>query len=329
MEMMDVPDPVISGDGDVLVRMARMGVCGSDVHYYVDGKIGSQVVEFPWTVGHEGSGVVEAVGASVSRVRPGDRIALDPAMPCFSCDQCLAGRPHTCRVLRFLGCPGQVEGCLAEAVVMPETSCLPIPDTMTFDEAALVEPLSIAVYGGRLAPPFAGASVGILGAGPIGLCMTMVARAAGARRVVVTDVIEARADFARGIGADWAGHPADPAISTAAGDGLDIAIECCGRQEALDQAIELLRPGGELLVIGIPEPDRVSFDISLLRRKEIGIRNVRRQNDCMHTALNLIGTRQVDAKALITHRFAFSESDKAFDLVSNYRDGVVKATIEW
>ncbi len=106
--------PRLSRETDVLVKMARVGICGSDVHYFAEGGIGSQRVEYPWAVGHEGAGIVEKVGAAVTRVKPGDRIAFDPAMPCGECDQCLAGRPHTCRTQKFLGCPQQVEGCLAE-----------------------------------------------------------------------------------------------------------------------------------------------------------------------------------------------------------------------
>jgi len=137
MEMMEVSDPQIVNADDVLIRMKTVGVCGSDVHYYETGRIGSQVVQYPFTVGHEGSGIVEAVGATVKTVKPGDRIAIEPAMPCGICDQCLVGRPHTCRKLRFLGCPKQAEGCLSEYIVMPEKSCFKISARTTFDEAAL------------------------------------------------------------------------------------------------------------------------------------------------------------------------------------------------
>ncbi len=151
MEGRGVPRPALARPTDVLVKMARVGVCGSDVHYFAEGGIGSQRVEYPWTVGHEGAGTVVEVGAAVTRVKPGDRIAIDPAQPCGVCDQCRAGRPHTCRHLHFLGCPGQTEGCLSDYLVLPEGSCYPIPDSMTFDEAAIVEPLSIGVYALMLA----------------------------------------------------------------------------------------------------------------------------------------------------------------------------------
>ena len=156
MEMVDKPDPEIKNSKDVLIKLGIVGVCGSDVHYYNSGQIGSQVVEFPFQVGHECAGTVEAIGADVTQVKPGDRIAVEPAISCWKCDQCLAGRHHTCRELKFLGCPGQVEGCLAEYMVMPEECCFPISDDMTLEEGAISEPLAIGVYAVKKVYPDAG-----------------------------------------------------------------------------------------------------------------------------------------------------------------------------
>src|SRR5512145_1795791 len=187
MEMMRVPKPRIVNPEDVLIQMASVGVCGSDIHYYTEGKIGSQVVQYPFTVGHEGAGVIEETGPSVTRVKRGDRVAIDPAMPCFICDQCVSGRYHTCRKLKFLGCPGQAEGCLSEFIVMPETSCFPIKDSITLDQAALSEPLAIGVYAAGLHGPLSGAKIAILGSGPIGISVLLPAIAYGAARVFMTD----------------------------------------------------------------------------------------------------------------------------------------------
>ncbi len=173
MEMKEVASPELVNDNDVLVRLKVVAVCGSDVHYYVSGKIGSQVVQYPFPVGHECAGVVEKVGAAVTSVKPGDRIAVEPAMPCGECDQCLEGRPHTCRKLTFLDCPGQADGCLSDFIVMPEHSCFPIADNMTFDEAAISEPLAIGVYAVNRSIPMKGAKVGILGFGPIGMSVQL------------------------------------------------------------------------------------------------------------------------------------------------------------
>lgn len=332
IEIRDLPDPVLSGPRDVLVRMGRVGVCGSDIHYYTTGRIGCQVVEYPFAVGHEGAGVVAEVGREVTRVRPGDRVAIDPAISCGECDQCRAGRAHTCRNLRFLGCPGQVPGCLTEAIVMPEACCFPIPDSMTLEEATISEPLAIGVHAVRLAGDVAGRSIAILGSGPIGLSVLIAARARGVGRVLVTDKIPERLAVAREVGADATAHPdrGDVVGSFREMDplGADVVFECCGKQEALDQAIELLRPGGSLLLVGIPEVPRVSFDIDILRRHEIRIQNVRRQNECVEETLELIARPETDVRSLVTHRYPLARCGEAFDLVAGYRDGVVKAMVE-
>lgn len=333
MELREVPDPVIQGEKDVLIRLGSIGVCGSDIHYYSEGRIGGQVVEYPFTVGHECSGRVEKVGPGVRRVKPGDRVAIDPAMPCGRCDQCASGRSHTCRKLRFLGCPGQAEGCLSERMVMPEDCCFPIREGMTLDQAALSEPLAIGVYAVRQSVPMKGKRIGILGAGPIGLSVLLPARAQGAERIYVTDKIDARLEAARRAGAAWAGNPDREDVSARVAEKepllLDAVFECCGEQEAIDQGIDMLKPGGKLMIIGIPRVTRLSFSVDKMRHKEICIQNVRRQNHCVQPTLDLIDRREVDVDVMVTHRFPFEETAKAFDLVANYRDGVIKAMIHF
>ncbi len=331
MEMQEVPMPIITKPTDVLIKMARVGICGSDVHYFAEGGIGSQRVQYPWAVGHEGGGVVQEVGSAVTRVKPGDRIAFDPAQPCGECDQCLAGRPHTCRALNFLACPGQVEGCLTEYLVMPEGSCYPIPDSMTFDEAAIVEPLSIGVYAVALSVPMPGATVGILGAGPIGLSVLLPAKAQGAKHVYMTDKIDARLQTATRAGADWVGNPNTEdvvaAVTQREPELLDVVFECSGKQDAIEQGVELLKPGGKLLLIGIPSENRISFDISLLRRKEICIQNVRRQNNCVQRSIDMIANKEIDVNVMVTHHVPFAQTKEAYDMVADYQDGVVKAMV--
>jgi L-iditol 2-dehydrogenase len=333
MEMREVPTPSILNDHDVLIRMKTLGVCGSDIHYYVSGKIGSQVVKYPFTVGHEGAGEVESVGKGVTRVKRGDRIAIEPAMPCWECDQCKVGRPHTCRKLRFLGCPGQAEGSLSEFIVMPETSCIPIPDSLSYDQAAISEPLAIGVYAVRQSIPMKGAKVGILGFGPIGMSVLLPAVALGAKEVYVTDKIEARLQIARSSGAVLTANPDKEnvveKISGKVPGLLDVVFECCGKQEAIDQAVDLLKPGGKLMIIGIPEFDRWSFPVDKSRHKELTIQNVRRQNDAVHPALEMMENGIVSVEAMATHRFSFRDAKAAFDLVAGYKDGVMKAMIDF
>ncbi len=331
LEIGEVPRPAIARDTDVLLRVREVGLCGSDVHYYTTGRIGTQVVKYPFPVGHETSATVEEVGRAVRRVKPGDRVAIEPSISCGRCDQCLAGRLHTCRKTRFLGCPGQIEGSLCEWLVMPEECCYPVPDSLTLEQATLVEPLSIGIYATRLGGELRGRSAAVLGFGPIGISVFLPAREAGPKDVFVTEPIAARAGAARKVGASWVGDPYREEVVKAILDReplqLDYVFECCGKQEALDQAVELLKPGGKLLVLGIPEVDRVSFVCDLIRRKEICIQNVRRQNHCVQAAVDFLRDRPGVMDFAITHRFPLERAKEAFDLVADYRDGVIKAMI--
>ncbi len=331
MAVAEVATPCIEGPRDVLLRMQCVGVCGSDVHYYTTGRIGSQVVQYPFAVGHEGAALVEAVGADVRRVRPGDRVAIEPAVSCHACDQCLAGRENTCRRLRFLGCPGQMAGCLSEYLVMPEQCCYPIPATMSFEEAALAEPLSIGLYAVERSVPMAGAKIGILGLGPIGLSVLLPALAGGAT-VYGTDLLDERCRLARQQGAAWTGNPGREDVVAAIEERepllLDAVFECCGRQEALDQALGLLRPGGRLMLIGIPEFDRFSFSAETARRQELCLQNVRRQNACVQAALDLVTSGRVRPGFMVTHTYPLARTQEAFEQVAAYADGVLKAMIE-
>jgi L-iditol 2-dehydrogenase len=332
LEICDVPEPEPVNSDEVVLQVGAVGICGSDIHYYKMGRIGPQAVEFPMTLGHECAGTVVGAGDAVKGVRVGHRVAIDPLIACGRCDQCLAGRTHTCRNQKFMGCPGQASGALVERLAVPAACCFPLPDSMSMEQAAMVEPLSIGLYARRLAPLVPGATLGILGAGPIGCCVLFACGTAGECRTYVTDLLDHRLELARACGADWTANPNSidiaGAISKLEPSGLDIVFECAGQQEALNLALELLKPGGTLLVVGIPELDRVSFDIHLLRRKEVTIKNVRRQNNCIAPAIDLMSSGAVNVDRLITHRFPLGQAETALDLLENYRDGVMKTIVQ-
>ncbi|MFC2098168.1 zinc-binding dehydrogenase [Bacteroidota bacterium] len=327
------PDPVLDSKNDVLVRVSHVGVCGSDMHFYNTGRIGANQVKYPFVLGHEGAGIVEKTGPGVVGLEKGQRISIEPAMPCHKCDQCLAGRPHTCRNLSFMGNPGQSTGLLSESVVIPEDSCYPLPEHLGNELAVLAEPLSIAVWAGDLAGVKPDMSIGILGSGPIGLSVLKYCRFLGAERIYTTDKLDYRLGMAVDAGAGWTGNPDSSDIVSGIIEeevgGLDLVFDCCGMQEAIDQAIQLIKPGGKIMIIGIPEFDQWSLPTDETRRKEICFQNVRRQNERLQKAIDLIAENKIDMFSLITHRFHFEETDKAFDLVSGYRDGVMKAIIEY
>lgn len=332
MEIRETPDPVIAGPTDVRLKIRAVGVCGSDVHYYETGRIGSQVVRFPFTVGHECAGEVLEVGPEVRNVQVGDLVAVDPLVACGTCDQCRGGRVNTCRKQKFLGCPGQMPGCLSEYLVMPAECCFPVTNRLSAAQAVLCEPLAIGVYAVRQSHLRPYSKIAVLGAGPIGLSVLEAAGAEGVKAAYMTEIIPERLEIAQRAGARWVRSPEKEdvvnAILAREPMGMDVVFEAAGQQETLNQAVELLKPGGKLMVIGIFREDRISFLPDQVRRKEITIINVRRQNECTQEAINLIAEGRVRPDYMITHRFSFEDAARAFDLVANYRDGVVKALIE-
>ena len=327
----DWPEPALERGDDVLLRTAVAGLCGSDLHYYVTDCVGGEKVVYPAVAGHECSAVVEAVGPAVARVRPGDRVAVEPAISCGTCDQCRAGRLNTCRTVGFLGHPGEKDGCFGELFVMPERNCVPLPAAVTMTEAMLAEPLSIALHAHSLSGRHGLGSIAVLGTGPIGLCLVLAAKARGAASIFATDRSDARAKAAVRAGAGWSSNPGREdvvaAIRTRCPLGPDAVFEVSGDPEALDQAVELVKPGGVIVQVGIPLEERSGLRYRILRRKEIGVQHIRRQNHCLEPALDLIAARSLDVAWLATHAFTPERAAEAFDVAAGRRDGVLKASI--
>ena len=360
LEIVELPRPRLSEPDHVLLRIDRVGVCGSDIHYYLDGRIGPQVLSYPATLGHECAGTVVEVGAEVEGLRPGDRVAVDPAMACGTCDQCRAGRSNTCRHAQFMGGPSEALGAVAEYRVVPAENCLPISDAMTLDDAALVEPLTVALHALRLGEVASAARIAVLGAGPIGLSVLLVAKAVATCTVYVTDLLDRRLEVARQCGADWTGNAgrseemgtgSEPqraqhgestsgevpvpissdvtaAILQQEPSGLDVVFECSGDPRCIDQGQELLAPGGTLVMVGIPPTEQVSFDVHQMRRKELTFKNVRRQCGCIAPVIRMVSEGRINPRPLLTHRFPLERIGEAFELVAGYRDGVIKAVID-
>jgi L-iditol 2-dehydrogenase len=331
IEIREVPAPQLVREDDVLVRSRAVGVCGSDLHYYLSGHVGADTVSYPFIPGHECAGIVEAVGKAVTRVKPGDAVVIEPAVSCGTCDQCRTGRPHTCRRLLFLGHYGELTGGMAEFTLAPERNCVPLPAKMTVVQGALAEPLSIALYAAGLAGSVRGKTAAVLGAGPIGLCLVMALKAEGSGLIYATEKIEARLQAAVKAGADWTGNPdrEDIVAEVRAREslGLDVVFECCGEQAALDQGVALLKPGGTLVVVGIPLEPRVTFDSSIVRRREIRVQNVRRQNKCLERAVAMIHGGRIKPDFLATHSFLLGEAAAAYETAATRRDGVIKAIV--
>lgn len=222
---------------------------------------------------------------------------------------------------------------MAEFIVMPASSCFPLNKNISLDQGAMSEPLSIGLYATRLSVPLKKAKVGILGSGPIGISVLLPSLYYGAEKVYMTDKIDKRLSLASEMGAHWTGNPDKEDIVEKILDKeerqLDVVFECCGQQEAVDQAVQLLKPGGKLVIVGIPTFTRWSFDVDNLRRKEICIQNVRRQNESLTTTLELISDRSIQPDKMQTHTFRFDQIREAFEMVEGYKDGVMKAMINF
>ena len=334
MKLIDVVVPTLLNKNDVKIKLATIGVCGSDIHYYSVGKIGTQVVEYPFPVGHECSGVIEEVGANVSNVKVGDLVVVDPAVHCGVCDQCLAGRPHTCRNGKFLGCPGQLDGCLGEFIVMPDFTCFDVTGKLNPAQAALIEPLSIGVYAVNVAEiESKSTSVGIFGAGPIGLSILMKLLADEISDIGIIEPLEYRLDKTKEIGAAYFINPVKESVEEVVKQKeeylLDVVFEASGEQDAVTNALKILKPGGKLVLVGIPPSAEYTFNMDLMRRKELKVINVRRQNHCVEEAIGLVVSEKIDIEKMVTHNFTLEETAAAFDMVEGYKDGAIKAMINF
>ena len=334
MALIKDDSPQITNKNEVKIKLKSIGVCGSDIHYYSEGKIGTQVVQFPFPVGHECSGVIEEVGENVTRVKVGDLVAVDPAVHCGHCDQCLSGRPHTCRNNKFLGCPGQLDGCLAEYIVMPDFTCFPVTGKLNPVQAALIEPLSIGVYAVNMAGIVRNdSSVAIFGAGPIGLSILMKLKADGIHNTGVIEPLEYRLGRAKETGAKYIINPEKENVQKRVSQQeellLDVVFEASGNQEAVNNSLKILKPGGKLVLVGIPPSAQYNFDMDEMRRKELTVINIRRQNHCVEEAIDLVVAGKVDVEKMVTHHFSLEDTPVAFDIVEGYKKGVIKAMIDF
>ncbi len=332
MEMIKVPVSLLINASDVKIKLATIGVCGSDIHYYSVGKIGTQVVEYPFPVGHECSGIIEEIGENVTNVKVGDLVVIDPAVHCGVCDQCLAGRPHTCRNGKFLGCPGQLDGCLGEFIVMPDFTCFDVTGKLNPVQAALIEPLSIGVYAVNVAEiKSKSTSVGIFGAGPIGLSILFKLLAEGIENIGIVEPLKYRLDKTKEIGATYFINPEKESVEEVVKQKeeylLDVVFEASGEQDAVTNALKILKPGGKLILVGIPPSAEYTFNMDLMRRKELKVINVRRQNHCVQEAIDMVVSGEIDVEKMVTHNFTLEETAEAFDMVEGYKDGAIKAMI--
>ncbi|MFF5234367.1 zinc-binding dehydrogenase [Dactylosporangium sp. NPDC000521] len=296
------PRPV-AGDGMSLVRVTAVGLCGSDLHWFTHGGIGDAQLSRPVVPGHEFAGVV--TGGPLH----GRRVAVDPAIPCGRCARCLEGHGNLCPTVRFAG-HGELDGALREWLAWPTDLLHPLPDSLSDTDGAMLEPLGIAIHAFDLGHLRLGGSVAVVGCGPIGLLLIQLARVAGASRVVAMDPLVHRTDAAQGFGADET-VTADTADRL---DGVDadVVFEVAGNDRAVRAAVVAARPGGRVVLVGIPDEDTTTFPAGAARRKGLTFAMCRRMNQVYPRAIDLVQRGRVDVASLVTHRFALSQATEAF-----------------
>ena len=319
LQVHDEPLPV-AGVGEKLVRIKSVGVCGSDLHWFSEGSIGDAKLEHPLVLGHEFAGETE----------DGQRVAIDPAIACGHCEYCERGHPNLCDNLIFAG-HGEHDGAMREYASYPTRCLFPIPDTLSFTDGAMLEPLGIAIHTVDLAKLKAGMTVGVFGCGPIGLLILQMAKLSGAANIIATDKLEHRVEAAKRFGASHAFLVGDNSqlseIHAATnGRGVDVAFEAAGAQAAVDDALDAIRPGGKVIIAGIPDDDRTFFSASIARRKGLTIKLVRRMKHTYPRAIELVSNGLIDVRSLVTHRFPLEQANEAFR-VAERREGL-KVVIE-
>ena len=306
----DEPMPQ-AGLHEALVRVTAVGICGSDLHWFSDGGIGDARLAKPLIIGHEFAGLTAS----------GQRVAVDPAVPCHACQFCQEGNPNLCENLRFAG-HGVEDGALREAMAWPEECLFPLPDSLSDADGVMLEPLGVAIHAVDLAHLRLGMSVGVFGCGPIGLLILQLARLSGAANIITTDILPHRLEAARALGAQHAFlAQAGPEIQKAAGKGVDVAFEAAGDNQAVEAAMAAVKPGGCLILVGIPGDDRTSFPASLARRKGLTIKLVRRMKFTYPRAIHMVQSGLVDVRSLVTHQFPLKQCMQAFT-AAQQREGL-------
>ncbi|MBC7287978.1 MAG: NAD(P)-dependent alcohol dehydrogenase [Armatimonadetes bacterium] len=331
MRVENVPMPEIAEPDDVLIRVLSVGICGSDVHFFTRGRIGDFILQQPTIMGHESAGEVVDVGPAVADLRPGDIVAIEPGKTCRKCEFCKSGRYNLCPHVVFLAAP-PVNGAFCECLVWPRDFVFKLPENLGPDEGAMMEPLSVGLHAVRLAGVRGGDTVAILGAGPIGLTTLMAAKAHGATRIIVTDVVAFRLDFATRLGATNVINaretdPVEAIMDLTRGRGVDAAFECAGTEVTIQQAMKVTRDGGSVQLVGMPAELMPQVPIYDVINRELTVRGTFRYANCYPAAIALASSGLADVKSLVTHHVDLDSVPEAMAWVEEHKNEVIKAVV--
>jgi L-iditol 2-dehydrogenase len=321
----DIPMPPLE-EGQVRLRSRSVGICGSDLHHFREGSTGDEANEEPFVLGHELSGEVTAESADALGLESGTVVAIDPADPCGGCEWCERGHHNLCPNVRFKGV-AEHPGGLAEYVDVSPEQIIPVPDEIGADAAALLEPLGVAIHAVDLAEIQLLDTVAVLGAGPIGLLCAQVAQVAGAGECHVIDPLAYRTEVAERLGVDRFAEHRDAIAEWTDGRGTDVVIEATNTPHGFEHAVDSVRIGGKIVLVGIPEGNAYELTASTARRKGVTVKWCRRMGDVYDRAIQLVLNNRVELDPLVTHQFSLEETPEALALQSRYDDGVIKAMV--
>lgn len=326
----EVPKPEITQPHQALVRIGSVGICGSDIHYFTRGRIGDFVVRQPLILGHEAAGEVVAVGDEVRHLRVGDRVAIEPGYPDGTCEFCRQGRYNLCPNVVFLATPPD-DGAFAEYLVWPADYLYKLPDTLSLDEGAMLEPLSVGLFAVWRSGLQAGNTAAIFGAGPIGLTTLQCAIAAGATTTIVLDAVASRLEFARARGATHAlavsADNVSEIMALTGGRGVDVAFECAGAVPAMQAALRVTRSGGTVQLVGMPAEQEPPVPIYEVLGRELTVSGQFRYANSYPAAIGLVAEGRVEVQSLVTKAFALAEAPEAMQWVEEHKGEVIKAVV--
>ena len=314
MEFRDIPVPQIDSN-EVLVKMEAVGICGSDLHYYSHGKIGDFIVEFPFILGHECAGTIVKIGEKVEHLKVGDRVALEPGIPCGECEFCLSGQYNLCPDVKFFATP-PYDGCLQNYVKHKASFAFKLPDNVSSIEGALVEPLAIGINAARTGGVALGDSVVIFGAGCIGLVTLLASKASGADQVIVVDLIDKRLEIAESMGATTINakqkNVVDEVLALTQGKGARVVIDCAGNNTTIAQTVQVAKAGGNIVWVGMATDEINGMPLGPVSTKELTIKSIFRYKNLYPTTIAAISSGKIDIKGIVSNKFKFEDTPVAF-----------------
>lgn len=324
-----MPAPPEPGPGEILVKLRSVGICGSDLHWYLDGSVYGMPAVYPQLLGHEPAGDIVAVGSGVAQLKTGDRISIEPTIACGHCEWCLRGQHNNCAASRFLGSP-QAPGLLREYAIVPAHNATLVPESFSYTQASLIEPVAVIMHMLELVEIRAGQTVAVLGAGPIGLLAAAVARKAGATQIFMTDKLPHRIRMAQDLGTTAVpiSQFQQLVADVTGGRGVDISIDAAGAPETINASLAITTPGGTFVLIGIPTHTPVPVDLFSVQAKEIRFQPLKRSNHQSQPAIALLASGAIP-ETIVTHRLGIEQAPEAFQMLAEYREGIGKLAIEF